>query len=98
MEEQPKTVPDSAFARSVLAERDALQDSDALNAAERAGVRELLGFLDDLRAIVATERFQKEAWARVGGIRDGVKLWALAIGAILGLAGAAITVFKSFWG
>ena len=98
MDEQPKTVPDSAFARNVLADRDALQDSDALNAAERAGVRELLGFLPDVRAIVATERFQAEASARIGKWRDTGRSWLLAIGALAGVVATVITIIKSIGG
>ncbi len=98
MDEQPKTIRDTAFAQHVLAERDALQDSDALNAAELAGVRELLGFLPDLRAIVATERFQAEASARIGRWRDSGKSWLLAIGALAGVVATFITIFKSMGG
>lgn len=98
MDEPSKTVPDSTFAQHVLAERDALQDSDALNAAERAGVRELLGLLADVRQIVANERFSKEASARIGRWRDSGKSWLLAIGALAGVVATFITIFKSMGG
>lgn len=98
VEEPSKNIPDSAFAQHVLAERDALQAHDALTAAERTAVRELLGFLEILRTMVADERFQKEASARIGRWRDTGKAWLLAIGAAVGLVTAVITAIKSFGG
>lgn len=98
VDEEPKTVPDSTFAQHVLAERDALQAHDALTAAERAAIRELLGFLDVLRALVADERFQKEASARIGRWRDTGKAWLLAIGAAAGLVASVVAAVKSFGG
>lgn len=96
MEPPDKAIPDSAFAAHVIAERDRLQDSDALNAAERAGVRELLGLLADVRQMVADERFQKEASARIGKWRDSGKNWLLAIAAVAGVITAIATAIKSF--
>jgi hypothetical protein len=96
VDEPKKTVSDHSFAEEVLSEHAHLQRQDGLTAAERAGVRELLGFLADLREIVANERFQKEAWTRVGGVRDRAKAWALAGAAFLGLLTAAFTIFKQF--
>lgn len=96
MEPPNKVTPDSAFAAHIIAERDRLQESDALNAAERAGVRELLGLLADVRQMVADERFQKEASARIGKWRDSGKNWLLAIAAVAGVITAVATAIKSF--
>ena len=98
MDEPTKNIPDSAFAQHVLAERDVLQAQDALTAGERAAVRELLGFLDILRTMVADERFQKEATARIGRWRDTGKAWLLAIGAAAGLVASVVAAVKSFGG
>lgn len=71
---------------------------DLLTASERARVRELLGLLEVLRDIVATERFQKEASARIGRFRDSAKAWLVALGAIGGVVASLVTAYKSFGG
>lgn len=99
MEEPTKNISDSAFAAHVLAEHALLRDQcDCLSAAERTAVRELLGFLEILRTMVADERFQKEASARIGRWRDTGKAWLLAIGAAAGLVASVVAAVKSFGG
>lgn len=100
MEDSEKTVSDPAFAQQVLNENERLQQvgSSPFNEAERAGVRELLGFLDVLRPLVKDIRFNKEMSEKIGTFRDKSKAWILAISAIVGLAVAVITAYKTLGG
>lgn len=95
MDDPEKTVPDSAFARHVLAERDALQDSDALNAAERSRLRELMEFYVELVALAEDYRFETKATARAVLRREKWKGW-LSFGAVIfGILASAITTYIS---
>ncbi len=99
MDKPTKDISNSAFAAHVLAEHAPLRGQcDCLSAAERTAVRELLGFLEILRTMVADERFQKEASARIGRWRDTGKAWLLAIGAAAGLVASVVAAVKSFGG
>jgi len=97
VDEPTKDIPGGAVAAHVHAEQ-ALAESraDCLSEAEREAVRELLGFLEILRQMVADERFQKEAGARIGRWRDTGKAWLLAIGAAVGLVASVIAAIKSY--
>lgn len=97
VDEPPKNISVGAVAAHVLAEQAlAERHADCLSAAEREAVRELLGFLEILRQMVADERFQKEAGARIGRWRDTGKAWLLAIGAAVGLVASVIAAIKSY--
>lgn len=99
MEPPQKTIADPAFGRAVLEEYERLQQlGDCLNQAENAGVRELLGFMDVLRPLVKDIRFNKEAAERIGTFRDKSKAWILAVSAVVGLAIALFTAYKTLGG
>lgn len=93
--EPPKNIPDSEFAAHILEERALLaEQSGCLNAAERAATRQLLGLHAELVALAQDYRFEKEAVARIGRLRDSAKAWLLAIGALAGVVASIVAIYK----
>lgn len=95
MDEQRKTTPDSTIVANVLAEREKLQGSDSLNAAERLAVRELLGLRAELVELAQNYRFEKEATARLVLRRDAWKGWIAFATGVGGFIAMLITTYIS---
>lgn len=76
MNDQPPKTSDEAFANGLINEHNRLADEEPFSAAERQVIRELLGFVVELRALVKDLRWEAETRNRVSGF--GVKSKAIA--------------------
>ena len=98
MDSPKKSIGDDAFASHVLAEQERMAEQDGLTAAERQIVRELLGYVAVIRAIVEERRWQAETWVRMDKFGGKVKSFATGITALASAGSLIYVVIKYFGG
>lgn len=88
MEEPKKTSSDPDFLRGLSAARAELESVDQLGAAERIGLRQLLGVLPYLLELAEDRKFETEASNRTAISREkykGILSFATAVGGFIAL-------------
>lgn len=98
MDESSKTIPDAAFAADVLVQHSEQRRQDQLNPAELAVTRELLAVARVLLVLAADRTFSDHAEERIGKMRDKIKAWLLALGAVIGVGISLVTAYKTLGG